>query len=263
MTVTGIRSKLSRRSGVLLVAHLFVFLMGHLMRISRNAWIIGFGVGVVAVAALAVWTSDDPAPTPPTNAQPVVASTPPTLAPSVVATSASTAVKTPATPLPHSPKPAGGPLGLIISTGMDASPISEWVIYGESISDKNAPRTTFGFVLGERHNNGTLTPYIHIHELTGPEVGPGFHVPEGPASLEGGIEQPAFGYFVGTAAKITGTVDGKTFVAKQAVWSKNAAVKVFWFDNTTVTGASTLTNVTAYDVAGKKIGQAQVTGVGQ
>ncbi|MGC4856976.1 hypothetical protein ACLQ24_27290 [Micromonospora sp. DT4] len=42
---------------------------------------------------------------------------------------------------------------------------------------------------------------------------------------------------------------------KQAVWSKNVAVKFSWFDNVKVTGATTLANVTAYDADGKRIGQ--------
>jgi hypothetical protein len=144
---------------------------------------------------------------------------------------------------------------------MDVTPITEWVIYGVPVHNKNTPNTTFGFALGERTNEGAITQYVDILEAFKPQLAPGFHVPERAYTLEDGIEQPAFGYFVGTPAKITGTVDGKTVLAERAVWSNNKSVTVFWFDNTKVTGNTKLTTVTAYDAAGKQTAQAHVYGV--
>ncbi len=149
-------------------------------------------------------------------------------------------------------KAVNGRLGPIISTGMDASKISEWVIYGIPVKNKYNPLTTFGFRLSERHNNGTLTPDLYIAETSRPDLAPGFHAVEGAYTLEGGIEQPAFGYFVGHPAKITTDVAGKSVTAHTVVWSQNPAVTVFWFDNTKVTGATTLTTMNAYDTTGHR-----------
>jgi hypothetical protein len=126
-----------------------------------------------------------------------------------------------------SKKPASGRLGEVISTGLDVTPITEWVVYGFSVHNMNAPNTTFGFALGERTNEGAITPDTEIMDASKPELAAGFHVPERAYTLEYGIEQPRFGYFVDTPARITGTVDGKTVLAERAVWSKNESVTVF------------------------------------
>lgn len=156
-------------------------------------------------------------------------------------------------------KAVDGRLGAIISTGMDASKVTEWVIYGVPVKDEHAPSTTFGFELSERRYNGTLTKDLDIAEVDRPELASGFHAVEGAYSLDGGIEQPAFGYFVGNPAKITGQVAGKSVTAHKVAWSENASVTVFWFDNEKVTGATTLSAVSAFDAAGNLIAKAPVS----
>jgi hypothetical protein len=62
---------------------------------------------------------------------------------------------------------------------------------------------------------------------------------------------------VGTPAKITGTVEGRTvtaWITLMATTQAQTSVVVFWFDNTTVDCDSTLTSVQAYDTAGKQAG---------
>lgn len=68
---------------------------------------------------------------------------------------------------------------------------------------------------------------------------------------------------MGSPAKITGTVDGKTFAARTATWSTDATVQVFWFDNTQVTGSMRMTGVTAYDAGGRQIAHAKVYNYGE
>jgi hypothetical protein len=163
-------------------------------------------------------------------------------------------------------KPVDGRLGEIIPTGMSAEPGSDWVIYGVPVKNKFNPKTTFGFVMAVRDRTGKvekLDADSGNYESNGGELALGFHVPEIPATLQDGAEQPAYGYFVGDPAKITGTVDGKTYVARTATWSADASVKVFWFDNTQVTGSMRMTGVTAYDTAGKQLAKARVYNYGE
>lgn len=232
------------------------------MKLFHSARIVGFGLGAIAVTTLTGCSNDDAAQTPAAAGPSAIVAAPSAPSGSQPATTAPTAASKAPEKKPHSKKLAA-PLGKIISTGMDVTPATEWVIYGQSVSNKNTPKTKFGFALGERFNNGTITQYTDIYEATTSDLAPGFHVPERAYTLEGDIEQPAYGYFVGSPAKITGTVDGKTVVAKRAVWSEKSSVTVFWFDTTTVTGDTTLTSVQAYDRAGKKTAETRVYGIGE
>jgi hypothetical protein len=163
-------------------------------------------------------------------------------------------------------KPVDWRLGDLIATGLTAEPGSDWVIYGVPVKNKFNPRTTFGFAMAVRDARGNVEKIDDgqaSYESDGAQLAPGFHVPEIPASLLDGAEQPAYGYFVGDPAKITGTVDGKTFAARTAAWSVNSSVKVFWFDNTQVTGAMRMTGVTAYGADGRLLAKAHVYNYGE
>lgn len=70
--------------------------------------------------------------------------------------------------------------------------------------------------------------------------------------------QPAYGYFVGEPATITGTVDGHSIAAKTAISSVDPSVILFWFDTTEITVESNLTIVSAYDVTGKQLGHTKI-----
>ena len=172
----------------------------------------------------------------------------------------------------HSPSPPaptvhlidGGithPLGDIIPTGLHAAKNTTWVIAGIPVHNKYAPKTTFGFAVIQRTTNGTLTEEDTLTAATdGTQLKPGFANVEHPYTLvEGNVEQPAFGYYVGKVAKITGKADGKTLTANTAVWSYNPNVTVFWFDNTKVTGhIKTFPNVNAYNSTGKLIATTKI-----
>ena len=152
----------------------------------------------------------------------------------------------------------------IITTGLKASKGREWVIKTESVPVADSTKTTFGFSINEQDQAGKLTEDVVISEAdAGSELKPGFHAPEHAYTYGPGVVKPAFGYFVGAPARITGTVDGKSVIANTSPSSANSSVIVFWFDNTKVTGDSELTRVTAYNAAGTQLDQAPVYSEGQ
>ena len=69
--------------------------------------------------------------------------------------------------------------------------------------------------------------------------------------LEGGVAQPAFGYWSGPVpARIARRVKGKEITARQAPWSFNSKITIWWFDSAQVSGTTRLTGVAAYDASG-------------
>jgi hypothetical protein len=175
---------------------------------------------------------------------------------------ARTAVVAPATSVQPAGTAAQG-LGAMIHTNLDATPVSEWVIKAKKVKVAGSKQKILGFGIYDRANNGRLTEYLEISDLSAAtSLKAGFHATEHAYTYIEGMEvpvvQPAFGYFVGTPAKITGTVDGRTVTAERARWSADPKVTVFWFDNTRVTGDTHLTSVSAYDAAGKRLAKAHV-----
>jgi hypothetical protein len=162
-------------------------------------------------------------------------------------------------------------LGKMIHTGLDATPISEWVIKAKMttiLDSKNKKVKILGFGLYDRANNGDLEQYDVISDVEpGSTLKAGFHATEHAYSYDEGADadmvQPAYGYFVGKPAKITGTVDGKQVKATMKKWSANSKVTVFWFSNTKVTGDTHLSSVSAYNAAGKRIAKAHVYAEGE
>jgi|tagenome__1003787_1003787.scaffolds.fasta_scaffold20922213_2 hypothetical protein len=164
----------------------------------------------------------------------------------------------------HPAGPGTSHLGKMIHTGLDATQASEWVIKAVPVTVTGSTKKTFGFAMDDRANNGELTEYMVISEASaGAELKAGFHAVEHVYGYEDEIVQPAYGYFVGNPAKITGTVNGKQIRAKTARWSANSKVTVFWFDNTKVTADSDLTAVSAYDAGGKLLAKARVYSEGE
>ena len=151
------------------------------------------------------------------------------------------------------------PPPVIIETGLKAAGTDDWVIKTVSVKLPDWTKRTFGFSLNERSKDGELSEDTSVVEVNeGEQLKPGFHAPEHAYTLENGIVQPAYGYFVGSPAKITGTVDGESVTAQMTTSSVGPSVIVFWFDNTKVTGDTSLTQVTAYDAAGRELARAHV-----
>jgi hypothetical protein len=147
-------------------------------------------------------------------------------------------------------KPVGA-LGEVISTGLPAEKGGVWVIYGKKMNDKFIPSLQFELVLGEVGRSGRVEPASESSAVEGSGFEGGFHGVEHSYGLVGGVTQPAFGYFSGPVpARIVGLVKGREVVARQAVWSVDSRVTVYWFDSSQVSGTTRLTGVRAYDEAG-------------
>jgi hypothetical protein len=147
----------------------------------------------------------------------------------------------PANPAP--PKPYGA----VISTGIQTKS-GELVFYAVHIHVKQLPKTTFGIMGGFRNSAGHLSAAVEANEFSGPDVAEGFHAIEAPIS---GV--PEFGYYAGPAAKITGSVGGRTIQASLAHWSVNPKVVIFWFSPKDDPKGLDVTSPAAFDAQGKQL----------
>lgn len=102
-----------------------------------------------------------------------------------------------------------------------------------------------------RDQPGHLTATVVSNQPRGNDRSPGFH-----AVWTGGSElghlAPTFGYYVRPATKITAKVGGRTVEARQATWSEDPQVVIFWFDSVQP-GAGVPSNLSAYDADGRKL----------
>jgi hypothetical protein len=143
------------------------------------------------------------------------------------------------------------PLGDIIRTGMTSAG-GEWVLYGVAVQEPQLPKTHFGFMLGQQRAGRAPVNKVMINETGVSDRSPGFH--EGEAAMDTGDEPtPAFGYFSGPAARITGSVNGRVKTAHQARWSEDSLIVVFWFDLTDVPAGAVVKKLTAYDSSGRQL----------
>lgn len=210
------------------------------MGLSRNRWILAAGVTGTAIAVVVTGAvaanaaQEDPAAPPAAAAQKAADQKP---APREAAKAASTAQAPPA--------PAA--LGTVIDAGFAAKE-GTWVIYAVAVDEKSLPGTHFGVMAGRRLPGGSLTAGVMANEFEGSDRAPGFHAVQAGMEVEG-EQTPSFGYYVGDATKITARAGGRTVTAKQAAWSEDAAVKIFWFDP----AAGAVSDLKAYDSAGRTL----------
>ena len=134
-------------------------------------------------------------------------------------------------------------LGDVIPSGY-----GDLVFYGVSVQIPQLPETTFGIKTGARDARGCLTALVATNETSGSDKAPGFHAVVGGIGV-GGHQVPTFGYYYGPAAKVTGRIGGTTEVARQARWSEDPNVVVFWF----APGAADPENLQAFDAAGVEL----------
>ncbi|MFI7540312.1 hypothetical protein [Actinoplanes sp. NPDC049599] len=140
----------------------------------------------------------------------------------------------PAVPLskpPFTVAPVHGRLGEVVATRLPASPGAEWVLSFVPPLGERTPDLTISLSIGERDPDGTITETLAISDDRLTDHAPGFHPMQAPMQLDGGLIQPAFGYYVGRPARITAVFDDVTTVAAQlAPWSADPDVTIFWFD---------------------------------
>jgi hypothetical protein len=149
-----------------------------------------------------------------------------------------------AVPPPHRP---AGAYGAAIDTGIRKN-ARELVFFAVRIRNKHLPGDTFGLMGAYQDRAGHLSGKVETNETSGSDVTAGFHAIEAPIN---GI--PEFGYYAGPAAKITGTVGGRTIRAATARWSVNKKIVIFWFSPRDNPGAVDVTNLAAFTAHGKKL----------
>ena len=152
---------------------------------------------------------------------------------------------------PASASPGSGhepPLGDVITTGVRDGK-GELVFYFYAIDVADLRGVDFGIAVGHRTPSGELVPGTSNNDFSD-GARPGFHHITGGDSTTGAFV-PAFGYYVGSAARIESVVEGKTVQAQVAPWSENPSIVAFWFPQDVVPNANVLGVPDAYDAQGK------------
>jgi hypothetical protein len=165
----------------------------------------------------------------------------------------------PAAPKPPSPITGGhsphrghnAPYGAVISTGIRTS-AGELVFYAVHIRTAQLPGITFGVMAGDRKASGKLARLVEVNEAAGSDTSLGFHAVESPMVVNGQTV-PEFGYYADPAAKITGTVSGRTIRASHARWSVNPRIVIFWFSPAADPMRRQVTGLAAYNANGHRL----------
>lgn len=149
------------------------------------------------------------------------------------------------------PVPKAKALGDVVRTGIQ-QPKGELVFFFSEVNVPELPNVHFAVNSGWLSPPGDLIGGIQNSELRRAGDAPGFHpIMGGDSAL--GTFTPAFGYFVGPAARIEAKVLGRTVRAQVAVWSENPDVRAYWFPEDAVPDAELLGRPVAYDAEGKRL----------
>jgi hypothetical protein len=210
-----------------------IMVAGGRLRRRRRVLVAGGTAAVVLAAVVGITTIARPEPR---TATPPAATTTPSVS---------------AAPT-HQPKLTSmndyqGPFGTVIDTGLTNADHEKWALFG--VRPPGAKSTAaYGLCIGSQDAKGDLEESYTIDETTDSAVG--FHTIQAAMALDRNIEQPAFGYYVGPAKRITVTVDGKVLDAHLAPWSLHPDITVFWFSPADVKPDDQITTPAAYDAAG-------------
>ncbi|MFD0787139.1 hypothetical protein ACFQZ8_24835, partial [Micromonospora azadirachtae] len=146
------------------------------------------------------------------------------------------------------------PVGAVLSSGIRYG-AEERVFYVVGVDVPKLPKVTIGLMAGRRNAAGELTSDVLINDVAGRDRHTGFH--------EIGYDQqgdrpvhppvPTFGYFVGPAARITGTVDGRQVSATLARWSEDPRMVIFWFNPKALAPGVRLDGIVAHDSRGNPL----------
>lgn len=143
------------------------------------------------------------------------------------------------------------PVGAVIASRIK-QPCGELVFWFRTLAIAELPQTPFGVTAGCRDAAGRLRALVTTNETEGAADAPGFHAIQAATGVEG-QDVPLFGYYAGPAAKITADFDGETVQARQAVWDRNPAIVVFWFDPQAGGAGSDPKNFAAFDRDGQRL----------
>ncbi|MCO1594369.1 hypothetical protein M8C17_04245 [Micromonospora sp. RHAY321] len=227
---------------------------GRRLRTRRRVAGAGAAVLTAGLAAVVVVAAVGPGGPSTVERPPPVAAVPtspvPT-APTPPAGGTPTTLGTPRPTLPPEAERTASPLGQVIDSGIRHG-VDQRVYYMVRVSVPGEPRVTIGLAAGRRAPDGTLTTDVLVNDVDGADRSPGFHQV---GYDEGGSAAPvpAFGYFVGPAQRITGTVDGRQVTARLARWSDDKQVVIFWFDPADLTPGDRLDGIIARDGDGRRL----------
>ncbi|MEU7904342.1 hypothetical protein [Actinoplanes sp. NPDC049118] len=144
-----------------------------------------------------------------------------------------------------------GAFGDVVDTGMRTNGVPR-LLWVTELEDPALPDTGIGLVAGRRDADGRLVVDVMSNESAGSDRAPGFHAAQAAMTIGSG-PVPAFGYFVGDAARITTTADGRKVTARQATWSEDPSIVLFWFTLDQVGTGSRLGRISAYDKDGRRL----------
>ncbi|MFE9957601.1 hypothetical protein [Micromonospora sp. NPDC005299] len=211
-------------------------------RVRRRRRVAGSGAVAVAVAAVVIGVGGAVARTRPPE--------PPVLGPAATATAAAPTATADPGPTEPRPRPVGAVVGSGIRYGGD-----ERVFYVVPVDVPELPGVTIGLVAGRRSPGGELATDYLVNDVAGSDRRPGFHEigydPQRRVPAYAPV--PTFGYFVGPAARIVGTVDGRHIEARLARWSEDQRLVIFWFDPGVLAPGTPLDGIIARDARGRKL----------
>ncbi|MFI7604608.1 hypothetical protein ACIBTV_05735 [Micromonospora sp. NPDC049366] len=209
----------------------------HLVSGGAAALSVAALVGVVAVGVRATAPAPSVRPAPAASASPT---TPTAMSP---------------TPAASRSEPERQPVGEVVGTGIRGPDGDERVLYFVPVDLPRTPGVKIALVAGRRAPDGSITSDYLINDVEGSDRRPGFHQigydqsPQTPRPTP----MPGFGYFVGPADRIVGTVDGREIPARLALWSRDTRVVVFWFDPKALPPGVELDGIVARDAKGRRL----------
>ncbi|GIF66391.1 hypothetical protein Ais01nite_44260 [Asanoa ishikariensis] len=187
-----------------------------------------------------------------------------TLAASLVAAVAVVAVGRDGPPVvEHHPRPAAvaptptatsesrKPVGAVVDTGIHYG-AEQRVYYFVAVDVPGLPKVTIGLAGGRRLPSGALTTDYLVNDVEGTDRSAGFHeIGRDESGATPAV--PTFGYFVGPAQRIVGTVDGRNVKAQLARWSEDPQVVIFWFDPAELAPGVPLDGIVARDKLDRRL----------
>ncbi|MER7591896.1 hypothetical protein ABTW72_30590 [Micromonospora sp. NPDC127501] len=199
---------------------------------------------VVVVVAVGASGPGDPAPT---EHPPPVAVAPPSVG---VSPWADKSLGPTPPPTVGRDEPPPKPLGQIVDSGVRHG-AERRVYYFVPVSVPGEPKVSIGLAAGRQAPDGSLSTDILVNDVEGSDRSAGFHQIGYDERFAAPV--PTFGYFVGPAKRITGTVDGRQVDARVAPWSGDKQVLIFWFDPALLTPGEQLDGIIARDASGRRL----------
>ncbi|MET8092508.1 hypothetical protein [Micromonospora sp. NPDC005220] len=142
-------------------------------------------------------------------------------------------------------------LGQLIDSGVRHG-ADRRVYYMVAVSVPGAPKVSIGLAAGRQAPDGSLSTDILVNDVEGSDRRAGFHqigYDEGSTAAP----VPTFGYFVGPAKRVIGTVHGRQVDARLARWSGDKQVTIFWFDPAQLRPGQRLDGIIARDSSGRRL----------